>query len=159
MSKFWQADSAAFTLSASKHVSIRIMSTPPRTRPSICSRYACLIWSNEYVLNDGSETSGESESDFDVGPTLPATRTLRVDSSATSRANLAPSKAILSANSSQPYSDWEILFALNVLVSMISAPASIYSRWIALITSGRVRFRHSLLPRSSLLQPLKTSLR
>ena len=152
------AASAALTLSASKHVSIRIMSTPPSIRACACRRYAFCMSSNEYGLKAGSETSGESERDFDVGPMLPATNTLRLKpidaaisaaSSAASRARRAPSYAICSAKPSQPYSACDITFALNVLVSMMSAPAAMYSLWIDLMMSGRVRLRHSLLPFSS----------
>ena len=41
---------------------------------SACSRYDSFIWSKEYARNAGSESSGESERDFDVGPMLPATQ-------------------------------------------------------------------------------------
>ena len=50
----------------------------------------------DYV-NAGSDTSGDNESDLDVGPILPATHTLRPSeaaSSAAERAILAPSYAI-----------------------------------------------------------------
>ena len=149
---------AAFTFKASKHVSISSMSAPPFIRASACLRYAADISSKEYGLNAGSATFGDSESDFDVGPMLPATHTLRsmpIDaaraaaSSAASRAMRAPSKAIFDANDSHPYSDCDMTFALNVFVSMISAPAAMYSLCIALIISGCVRLRHSLLPFSS----------
>ena len=153
------AANAAFTFRASKHVSIRRMSAPPRISSSACCLYAEFISSNEYALKAESETSGESESDFEVGPMLPATHTFLCRpteaatasaSSAASRAIRAPSYAICPANASQPYSACEITLALKVLVSMISAPAAIYSLCIFLIISGCVRFRHSLFPLSSL---------
>ena len=106
--------------------------------------------------------SGDMESDFDVGPMLPATkiffsvsaffplsRNVSIAASAASLAILAPSYAILDASAPHPYSSWDILLALNVFASIMSAPAAIYSLWIFLMMSGRERLRHSLLPLSS----------
>ena len=152
------AASAAFVLRASKHVSMRNISTPPRINASACSRYASYIWSNECVLNEGSPALGDNESDLDVGPMLPATHTFRVSpisaamaaaSSAASRAMRAPSYAILAASEDAPYSSCDMALALKVLVSMMSAPAAIYSLWIFLIASGCVRLRRSELLSSS----------
>ena len=50
------------------------------------------------------------------------------------------------ALSDSPYSLCDILFELNVFVSMISAPASIYYLWILAMTSGASRFSLSLFP-------------
>ena len=69
--------------------------------------------SKEYGLKAGSDTSGESDSDLEVGPMLPATNTFLCSltvaatasaSSAASLAILAPSYAIFVAYSSHPYS-------------------------------------------------------
>ena len=56
---------------------------------------------------------------------LPATQTFREAASAAFRAIRAPARAISRARVSSPYSFWEIRLALNVLVSMMSAPAAI----------------------------------
>ena len=131
-------------------------STPPSRSPRICSPYASAISSNDTALNAGSFMSGDSERDLDVGPMLPATYIFLCppQDSAASRAILAPAYAMSKAYSAQPYSSCDILLALNVLVSMMSAPAFMYSSCIALIVSGLVRLRHSLFPFSSLGHPL-----
>ena len=91
---------------------------------------------------------------LDVGPTLPATQTLRGASSAALRARRAAWRAISYALSEQPYSFWEILLAEKELVSMMSAPASMYALCMELMTSGRVKLKLSLLP----LSPLRWSI-
>ena len=80
--------------------------------------------------------SDGSDSDFAVGPIDPATNTFLGEptpapsrregrySSATLRAIRAPSRAISRAKSSQRYSFWLMRLAENVLVVMMSAPAS-----------------------------------
>ena len=50
-----------------------------------------------------------------------------------------------------------MLVALNVLVSMMSAPAAKYSRSMPAITSGCVNTKMSLLPLMSCGQSLKRS--
>ena len=69
--------------------------------------------------------SGASVKDLEVGPMLPATQTFRGALSAAARAIRAPARAISRAWLSSPYSVWEMRLALKVLVSMMSAPASI----------------------------------
>ncbi len=59
---------AAFAFSVSKIVSIIRMSTPPSTRPRICSAYASRTWSNVALRNAGSSTFGERESETLSGP-------------------------------------------------------------------------------------------
>ena len=66
-----------------------------------------------------------SERVFDVGPMLPATHTLRcLQLSAACRAMAAPSMFIRAARCAMPYSFCEMRLAPNVLVVMMSAPAS-----------------------------------
>ena len=79
----------------------------------------------------------------------PVLRKVSIAASAASLAILAPSNAILDASAPHPYSSWDILLALNVFASIMSAPAAIYLLWIFLMMSGRDRLRHSLLPLSS----------
>ena len=81
-----------------------------------------------------------------VGPILPATQTFRPALSASLRAILAAWKAISEAIWAHPYSDWLILLAEKELVSIISAPASMYARWILATLSGSLRLKLSLFP-------------
>ena len=87
---------------------------------------------------------------LEVGPTLPATHMRRPSSSAARpaacRAMRAPSRASERAWSARPCASREMRFALNVLVSMMSAPASMYARWMEAMSSGRFRLRHSAGP-------------
>ena len=73
------------------------------------------------------------------GPMLPATN-IRLPpveaASASARAMRAPARLISSTLPDRERSDSEIALALKVFVSMISAPASIYSRWMRAISSG-----------------------
>ena len=92
--KVSSAYTAALALSASKQVSRSIMSAPPSIRPRSCSSYAEAISSKPICLKAGSEMSWARVSDLDVGPTLPATQTLRGASSADLRARRAAWRAI-----------------------------------------------------------------
>ena len=77
------------------------------------------------VRKAGSFISEASDSDFEVGPMEPATQIyLSEQLSATRRAMRAPSRAISATSCSQPYSCWLMRLDENVLVSMMSAPAS-----------------------------------
>ena len=85
---------AALAFRVSKIVSMSSASQPPSIRPRTCSAYAARSWSNVMARNDGSFTSGESESVRLVGPIDPATRRRRcgvraVKASAASRASRA----------------------------------------------------------------------
>src|SRR5918994_957973 len=62
---------AALALSVSKIVSIRRRSTPPSTRPRICSAYASTTWSNVAARYVGSSTRGETERETLRGPLEP----------------------------------------------------------------------------------------
>ena len=73
------------------------------------------------------------------GPTDPATRTSRPLTSRASRAIWAPRRASRPAWSARPYGARRTRLAPNVAVSIRSAPAARYSRWIAPISSGRDR--------------------
>ena len=71
------------------------------------------------------------------GPTDPATRTSRPATSRASRAIWAPRRASRPAWSARPYGARRTRLAPNVAVSIRSAPAARYSRWMAPISSGR----------------------
>ena len=139
---------AALTFRASKQVSSSRKSTPPSMRAFACSKYAASIPSKLQALMLGSLASEGRVRDLDVGPILPATSTLRGAESAASRAIWAARNAISAACDWQPYSSWEMELALKLLVSMMSAPASIYSLCMAAMTSGWLRFSASLFPPS-----------
>ena len=88
---------AAFAFSVSKTVSIISRSTPPSTRPRICSAYASRTASKVCVRYAGSSTRGDSESVTFSGPTEPATKRGRsgvLQASAAARARRAPSTFI-----------------------------------------------------------------
>ena len=76
------------------------------------------------ALKAGSDRSCASESDFELGPALPATHTVRPAESAAPRAMRAASLAMSYARSPQPYSACEMRLAENEFVSIMSAPAS-----------------------------------
>ncbi len=88
-----------------------------------------------------------------VGPIDPATKrgrsgVRRLMRSASARAMRAAARFMRATCSAVRYSACEMACALNVQVSMMSAPASKYSRWMSAMTSGRVRTRMSLSPSS-----------
>ncbi len=105
-------------------------STPPSSSPSTCSRKAARIvassrWSSSRV---GAPS----------GPIEPATRASRPATSRASRATWAARRLRRAASPARPNAASRIRFAPNVAVSMISAPAARYARWIAPTRSGRV---------------------
>ncbi len=69
----WAATIAAFAFSVSNTVSISRRSTPPSTRPRICSAYASRTSSKVAERNEGSSTRAEIDSVTFSGPTDPAT--------------------------------------------------------------------------------------
>ncbi len=73
---------AAFALRGSKIVSISSRSTPPSTRPRICSAYAAFTWSKVCVRYPGSSTRGDNVRVMFSGPTEPATNRSPADSRA-----------------------------------------------------------------------------
>ena len=97
-------------------------------------------------------TSGEIDSVRLVGPIEPATNRGRsgvraVHSSQARRASRAPSRFSSYDERLEPVVGLRrSALLLNVLVSMMSLPASRYWWWIPLMTSGRVRTSRSLLP-------------
>ncbi len=142
---------AALAFSESKMVSMSSMSTPPSISAPACSSKASLISANSMGRDAGSLMSADIDEAMPVGPMEPATKRGRSGVeylSASLRAICAPAVLICLTRWSVEYSFCESRVALNVLVSMMSAPASRYSRWMPAITSGEVRHRMSLLPLS-----------
>ncbi len=105
-------------------------STPPSSSPSSVSRNAArtAVSSRCRISRVGAPS----------GPIEPATRTSRPATSRASRASCAPRRARRPAWSASPYGARRCRLAPKVAVSMMSAPAARYSRWIAPIRSGRV---------------------
>ena len=81
-----------------------------------------------------------------VGPMLPATQQIRPAASAQRRAMEAAASLISAAKRLRLYSSSEMALALNVFVSIMSAPAERYARWMSATTSGRVSESKSLHP-------------
>ena len=100
------------------------MSTPPSMSARTCSSYAPHICSKLQGRQAGLAISCASVSDLEVGPMLPATHIFRGLPSAALRAIAAPSRAMSAALSSIPYAAWTRRLAPKVLVSIMSAPAS-----------------------------------
>ena len=98
------AYSMALVFNASKPVSSSRQSAPPCTRPAICSRKALTNWSKLKALQAVRFTSDGRLSEWVVGPTLPATHTLRGAPSAAARARRAAAAAMAPASAAQPYS-------------------------------------------------------
>ena len=129
------ARASALTASSSSsrvaNVSSTNRSTPPSRRPSICSRNA-----------DADVARGSSRSGPWLGPPSgpidPATSTSRPATSRASRASWAARRFRRPARSASPNGARRSRLAPNVSVSMRSAPASMYSRWMAPMRSGRV---------------------
>ena len=169
------ANNAALALRVSKMVSTRMTSTPPSRSASICSQYWWRSWSKVTARKPGSLTSGEIEAVTDMGPIEPATKprwpVAAATSSTASRATRAAARFISRARSRRKgswmtaskkagslrpsgcrkkKSCWPMDVAEKVLVSMMSAPASRYWRWMPRMTWGWVRSRSSLLPLRSL---------
>ena len=97
---------AAFALSVSKTVSISRTSTPPLTNAEIWSRYA-LYNTSQVRASPSPAKEAAIESDLFVGPTEPATHTVRpgfdcMKASASVLAILAPSKFICEAYVPRP---------------------------------------------------------
>ncbi len=124
---------------SSENVSNWKRSTPPSSRPSMTSRNAART-----APSPNRSTSGVVPPS---GPTEPATSTSRPATSRASRAIWAPRRANRPAWSDRPCGASRIRLAPKVAVSMRSAPASRYSRWIAPIRSGRVATSSSRLAR------------
>ena len=120
----------ARTSSSAENVSITNRSTPPSRRPSTCSRTADRT-------SAGSIRSGPWLGPAS-GPIDPATRASRPATSRASRATWAARRFRRWARSASPNAARRSRFAPNVAVSMRSAPASRYSRWMAPMRSGRV---------------------
>ena len=115
----------------SLNVSNRSRSTPPSSRPSICSRKAARMSASRGL---SGPCIGDSS-----GPIEPATSTSRLPAtSLASRAICAARRLSLPARSARPNGASRNRLAPKEFVSMTSAPASMYSRWIAPIRSGRV---------------------
>ena len=101
------ANKAALAFSVSNTVSIMRRSTPPSSRPRVCSLYAVTSSSNVILRKLGSFTFGDIEQVRLVGPSMPATNRglsgcLAVKSSAAARANLADCKLISYTSLSTP---------------------------------------------------------
>ncbi len=71
------ANSAALEFSESNTVSSSSKSTPPSSKPRVCSEYAPTSWSKVTARNAGLWTSGERDADLLVGPSAPATKHTR----------------------------------------------------------------------------------
>ena len=119
------AVAAARTSSGADIVSIQMTSAPPAASPSICSRKTATA--SSWV----SAPSGSNRSP--VGPTEPATTTGRSAASATPRAMAAAALASSATRCSARWRANRLRLHPNVLVRMMSAPAST-KRWCRLAT-------------------------
>ena len=124
------SSTASARWSTTENVSNQKTSTPPSSRPSIVSRNAARTSASARWRI--SRVGGPS------GPIDPATSESRPATSRASRASWAPRRASRPARSARPYGARRTRLAPNVAVSMRSAPAARYSRWIAPMSSGRV---------------------
>ena len=116
--------------SISANVSNQKRSAPPSSNPSTVSRKVLrMTRSSRFRISRVGAPSG---------PMDPATSTSRPVTSRASRAICAPRRANRPARSPKPYGASRMRFAPKVEVSMRSAPAARYSRWMAPISSGRV---------------------
>ncbi len=149
--------SASRSGSSSLNVSRMRRSTPPSRRPSICSRKT-----PRAVRPAPSPVVGRPGRSN--GPTEPATRASRPVTSRASRASCAARRLIREAMASNPHAARRIRLAPNVAVSIRSAPASRYSRWIVATRSARVRTSSSRqarwgIPREKSSVPIAPSAR
>ncbi len=129
------AVAAARTSSGADIVSIQMTSAPPAASPSICSRKTATASSRV------SAPSGSNRSP--VGPTEPATTTGRSAASATPRAMAAAALANSVTRCSARWRANRLRLHPNVLVRMMSAPAST-KRWCRRATrAGWSTFQNS----------------
>ena len=124
------ASTAARRWPTSLAVSIMTRSMPPSRSPSSCSLAEDPATRSERWLGP---CSGEL-----TGPMEPATSTSRPETSRASRASWAARRLMAVVRSASPSSPRWTRLALKVSVSMISAPAAMYSRCTAVTSSGRL---------------------
>src|SRR5438445_177292 len=129
------ASTASATSPRSDIVSTTNASTPPSRSPSACSRKASRASPSPSVPSGARYLPS--------GPIEPRTSTSRPMASRTSRASLTPRRLISRTCDPRPWTASLNRLAPNVLVSMQSAPAAMYSEWIACTSAGVFRFSTS----------------
>src|SRR5207302_1432612 len=134
------ASTASATSPRSDIVSTTNASTPPSRSPSACSRKASRASPSPSVPSGARYLPS--------GPIEPRTSTSRPMASRTSRASLTPRRLISRTCDPRPWTASLNRLAPNVLVSMQSAPAAMYSEWIACTSAGVFRFSTSKQPSS-----------
>ena len=124
------ASTAASRWPRSLAVSIMTRSMPPSRRPSSCSLAA-------RPASMSGRWLGPCRGEL-TGPIEPATSTSRPETSRASRASCAARRLRRAVRSASPSGARRTRLALKVSVSMMSAPAAMYSRWTAVMSSGRL---------------------